>query len=106
MTLPQLREEQARRLEELNKESEQLQEIIMAERSKGGQTVGQAQSELAAAQKEYNDFLSTSKAEQEGMHRQLVSELDVLTDHKQRIEQQLKELNEYLGVKLTELDEL
>ena len=77
----------------------------MVGRSTGGQSIGVAQSELSTAQNEYNEFMSVSRAEQEGMFGQLWSELDVLTDHKQRIEQQLKELNEHLAGKLTMLHE-
>jgi len=95
-----LREQQARQLEEINKESEQLQEGITTGRQVGGQSLVQEQSKLAALRKELSDFERSSSAELERMTGQLVSELDVLTDHKQRIEQQLQELNEYLGGKM------
>ena len=60
-------------------------------------------SELASLRKEYDDFLAHSKLARERMHNHLVSELDVLTVHKEGIEQQLAELNEHLHKKMLDL---
>eukprot|EP00966_Prymnesium_polylepis_P088468 2047267-Prymnesium_polylepis.1 len=50
-----------------------------------------AAGELAALRKDHDDFVGASKAEVQRMHDHLVSELDVLTQHKEGIEQQLAE---------------
>ena len=62
-------------------------------------------SELMELTKEYDDFVAQSKIARKSMHDHLVSELDVLTVHKEALEQQLKELNDHLAKKLTELQE-
>jgi len=97
------RDENKRQLEELERENEQLREKMIAARSSSGTSMLQAQGELATLRKEHDDFLATAKHERERMHNHLVSELDVLTVHKEGVEQQLAELNEYLNKKLADL---
>lgn len=96
----QLREEHARQLEEINSESESLQAQILEARSNSGNSIlhsqvcgsgashlatgayycvplptpsGLSQNEVAALQKEYDDFIHQSKQELEKMHCHLVS---------------------------------
>ena len=61
------RERQARELAESNRETQAIQEKILAARGASGSSLLTSQGELSALQKEYDEFVSTSKHTREKM---------------------------------------
>lgn len=62
--------------------------------------VATSQSELAALQKELDDFTEEAAKTRERMYAHLVSSLDMLTLHKETVEKQLASLKQHAASKL------
>jgi SMC interacting uncharacterized protein involved in chromosome segregation len=90
-----LREQLSRELEERNKEAEDLQGHILERRANGGGSVSESNRKIAALQKEYAEFRTTSHHEREKMYNDLVSALSMVTEHKELIQAQIVDLKEY-----------
>ena len=90
-----LREQLSRELEERNKEAEDLQGHILERRANGGGPVSESNRKIAALQKEYAEFRTTSHHEREKMYNDLVSALSMVTEHKELIQAQIVDLKEY-----------
>ena len=81
--------------QERNKEVEELQAHILERRANGGGSVSESNRKIAALQKEYADFRTTSHHEREKMYNDLVSALSMVTEHKELIQAQIVDLKEY-----------
>ena len=90
-----LREQLSRELEERNKEAEDLQGHILERRANGGGSVSESNRKIAALQKEYAEFRTTSHHEREKMYNDLVSALSMVTEHKELIQAQIVDLKDY-----------
>jgi len=89
------KEQLSRELEERNKEAEDLQAHILERRAHGGGSICESNRKIAALQKEYAEFRTTSHHEREKMYNDLVSALSMVTEHKELIQAQIVDLKEY-----------
>ena len=77
-----------------------LEERIAQAKSASGLSVAASSAELAALQKELDEFHTASGHAKERIYSQLVSSLDMLTLHKETIEKQLEGLKEHCANKI------
>ena len=99
----ELRDEHAAELAERKAETERLEEMIRKAKSANGQEVTASSNELQSLQKEFDDFTSHAAAARERMYSQLVSSIDMLTLHKENIENQLAGLKKHCSAKMDQL---
>lgn len=101
----QLRDEHAASLADRKAETERLEEQIKRAKSVNGQEVAASAADLSTLQKEYDDFKAHAAAGRERMYSQLVSSIDMLTLHKENIENQLLGLKKHCGAKMDSLNQ-
>ena len=98
-----LREEHAEELAKVKAETESLEEQMVVARSVTGQKVTDSAAELAALQKEYDEFSAQAGATRDRIYNQLVSALDMLALHKETVEKQLAGLKQHCAAKMDAL---
>ena len=101
----QLRDEHTASLAECKAETEALEEQIRKAKSVNGKEVADSSAELTALQKEYDEFKSSSAAARERMYSQLISTMDMLTLHKENMENQLLGLKKHCAGKMDALNQ-
>ena len=98
-----VRDGNAAQLADRKAETERLEEQIKRAKSVNGQDFAQSSAELTALQKEYDEFTTNSAHARERMYEQLTSELDLLAQHKEMIENELGGLKRHISVKIDAL---
>ena len=88
-------ESQSREEAFLENLTEALEEKLRRAKSVNGQEVAASSAELTGLQKEHDEFKVTAAAARERMYSQLVSSIDMLTLHKEDVENQLDGLKKY-----------
>ena len=101
-----LREEHAKELADRKAETDRLEESLQSAKSANGQSVVASQSELAALQKELDEFTEDAAKKREKMYLHLVSSLDMLALHKENVEKQLASLKQHCAAKMEMLQPL
>ena len=90
-----MKEEQKEELRKVKAETEALEEQMAKAKSATGANVAASEAELAALQKEYDEWSTSAAATRERIYNQLVSSIDMLTLHKEDVENQLAGLKKY-----------